>query len=127
MRSSPQSASSLQTIREDRRLSHPSFQRASITSIDALMSRQPPVPPRTSSRMSSHSDHDPPPAYSAFNAVEEPEHGKGVGAWTIHVEDSFARRGGWGRLALIMLSALCALGLVLGLALGLTIGRRKSR
>ncbi|PQE15917.1 tat pathway signal sequence protein [Rutstroemia sp. NJR-2017a BVV2] len=130
MRSSPQSslqvANSPQTIREDDRLSYPSFQRASVTSIGALMSRRLPVPPRMSSRMSSHSDHDPPPPYSGFNAVEEAEPEKGVEAWTTNVEDRFARRGGLGRLSLIVLSVLCALGLVLGLALGLTIGRRKS-
>ncbi|PQE18800.1 tat pathway signal sequence protein [Rutstroemia sp. NJR-2017a WRK4] len=90
------------------------------------MSRGPPIPPRSLSRTSSHSDHDPPPPYSGFITAESTEPEKGIGAWTTHVEDRFARRGGWGRLSLIVLSMLCALSLVLGLALGLTIGRRTS-
>lgn len=122
------------TIREGPRLSHLSLQRAPITSIGELIySGRPSVPPRTSSRMQSHSNHDPPPPYSRFDAVEESETGKGVGGGrrtseqTTSAEDTFTRRGGLGCLALVIFSVLCALGLVLGLALGLTIGRRKSR
>ncbi|KAM3069244.1 hypothetical protein ACMFMG_010756 [Clarireedia jacksonii] len=118
---SPESSSQVTAgrpmIREDHHLSYTSFQRASITSIDVLMSRRPPVPPQTSSRLQSHSDHDPPPPYSQFNEVEKSEPS---------AQDIPAKRGGWSRLWLIVVPVFCALGLVLGFALSMTIGRRKS-